>query len=225
MKKNSKASKSSLKTSTDNLCGPSREGNKEWRTQKKTESYLRKNNWSQMKKNSKASKSSLKTSTDNLCGPSREGNKEWRTQKKTESYLRKNNWSQIKKNSKASKSSLKTSTDNLCGPSREGNKEWRTQKKTESYLRKNNWSQIKIFEYRRVWSWLRLNAGGRPNTCKSNGNMMKACFRWWRVADGWVKSGKLPDRGGQQLETVANTAYTLRGKVERRCQMCPDGIS
>ena len=23
----------------------------------------------------------------------------------------------------------------------------------------------------RVWSWLRMNASGRPNTCKSNGNM------------------------------------------------------
>ena len=79
--------------------------------------------------------------------------------------------------------------------------------------------------FRRVWSWLRLNAGGRPNTCKSNGNMKKACFFWWRVADGWVRFGKLPDRGGQQLETTANTAYSREVKGAIRYQMCPNGIS
>ena len=26
------------------------------------------------------------------------------------------------------------------------------------------------FLQRRVWSWLRMNASGKPNTCKSNGN-------------------------------------------------------
>ena len=117
------------------------------------------------------------------------------------------------------KSSLKTSTDNLCGPSEEGNKRdregesWGTIKKNQNLY------------YRRVWSWLRLNAGGRPNTCKSNGNIGKACFFWWRVADGWVIFGKLPDRGGQQLETTANTAYSLRVKAAMRYQMRPNGIS
>ncbi len=28
----------------------------------------------------------------------------------------------------------------------------------------------------RVWSWLRMNASGRPNTCKSNGNREKLAF-------------------------------------------------
>ena len=118
------------------------------------------------------------------------------------------------------KSSLKTSTDNLCGPSEEGNKEI---EKAEAEGLSKNLNQ-NLF-YRRVWSWLRLNAGGRPNTCKSNGNIGKACFSWWRVADGWVKFGKLPDRGGQQLETTANTAYSLRVKAAMRYQMRPNGIS
>ena len=100
----------------------------------------------------------------------------------------------------------------------EGN--WRTFTQEPSLFENKLGAQIKIFEYRRVWSWLRLNAGGRPNTCKSNGNIEKACFLWWRVADGWVRSGKLPDRGGQQLETVANTAYTLRGGKSKDAVRC-----
>ena len=38
----------------------------------------------------------------------------------------------------------------------------------------------------RVWSWLRMNASYRLNTCKSRGSMTEACFRWWRPAHGWV---------------------------------------
>ena len=38
----------------------------------------------------------------------------------------------------------------------------------------------------RVWSWLRTNAGGMLNTCKSNGDIWKACFLNILVADGWV---------------------------------------
>ena len=44
---------------------------------------------------------------------------------------------------------------------------------------------------RRVWSWLRMNAGGMLNTCK---------------LDGWVTRKKLPLRGEQQLEMAANTS-------------------
>ena len=46
--------------------------------------------------------------------------------------------------------------------------------------------------YQRVWSWLRMNAGGVLNTCKSNeGFWMR--LRWipkYRVADGWVTRGQ-----------------------------------
>ena len=44
----------------------------------------------------------------------------------------------------------------------------------------------------RVWSWLRMNAGGVPNTCKSNGTILR-CFRtdlYSLVADGWVTRGQ-----------------------------------
>ena len=33
----------------------------------------------------------------------------------------------------------------------------------------------KIYIQRRVWSWLRMNASDRPNTCKSRGSMKLAC--------------------------------------------------
>ena len=41
----------------------------------------------------------------------------------------------------------------------------------------------------RVWSWLRMNAGGVLNTCKSNGEPLKEDSSNWYgflVADGWV---------------------------------------
>ena len=49
---------------------------------------------------------------------------------------------------------------------------------------------LRCFRYHflRVWSWLRTNAGGVPNTCKSNG-VSGACF-WHLVANGWVTREK-----------------------------------
>ena len=45
----------------------------------------------------------------------------------------------------------------------------------------------------RVWSWLRMNAGGVPNTCKSNGTFKDWDFGWLRfkfsggrVSNAWV---------------------------------------
>ena len=147
----------------------------------------------------------------------------WQYKKRVYNALPLEHDAQKQKPSAFEKFFKKIGTDNLCGPLLRGfrrksmrsclNIRWRTY--TSNFL-KFKW---------RVWSWLRLNAGGRPNTCKSNGNSKIACYLSWRVADGWVKSGKLPDRGGQQLETAANTAYTLRGKGAIRYQMCPDGIS
>ena len=44
----------------------------------------------------------------------------------------------------------------------------------------------------RVWSWLRMNAGGVLNTCKSNEALYLISSEWrfcdW-VADGWVTRG------------------------------------
>ena len=48
----------------------------------------------------------------------------------------------------------------------------------------------------RVWSWLRMNASYRLNTCKSRGIMSVACNRWWRPANGWVtRIQPAPGRG------------------------------
>ena len=41
----------------------------------------------------------------------------------------------------------------------------------------------------RVWSWLRTNAGGVPNTCKSSGDMRELapeCFSGGRVSNAWA---------------------------------------
>ena len=43
----------------------------------------------------------------------------------------------------------------------------------------------KQFKQRRVWSWLRMNASDRLNTCKSRGSI-KVAILWWRPAHGWV---------------------------------------
>ena len=51
-------------------------------------------------------------------------------------------------------------------------------------------SQVDLWIFfMRVWSWLRTNAGGVPNTCKSNEPRPSACTwsRW--VANGWVTRG------------------------------------
>ena len=58
---------------------------------------------------------------------------------------------------------------------------------------------------RRVWSWLRMNAGGMLNTCKSYA--FHFVYKMKRVADGWVTRKNLPFGEGQPLETVANTSY------------------
>ena len=59
--------------------------------------------------------------------------------------------------------------------------------------------------YLRVWSWLRMNAGGVPNTCKSN----EAPYRilrmkvWWlsggRVSNAWVTCPVQGDNSWKRL--------------------------
>ena len=43
----------------------------------------------------------------------------------------------------------------------------------------------------RVWSWLRMNASGRLNTCKSRGSMKVSNNLWWRPAQGCVTREQL----------------------------------
>ena len=46
---------------------------------------------------------------------------------------------------------------------------------SRSSKRSSRFCQAKFFK--RVWSWLRMNAGGVPNTCKSNGVVSLKRFR------------------------------------------------
>ena len=39
-------------------------------------------------------------------------------------------------------------------------------------------TKVLRYNFSRVWSWLRTNAGGAPNTCKSNGDTLFT--EWWR---------------------------------------------
>ena len=55
---------------------------------------------------------------------------------------------------------------------------------------------IKQFKQRRVWSWLRMNASDRLNTCKSRGSMVCSNTNWWRPAHGWVTRMQLTYQRG-----------------------------
>ena len=55
---------------------------------------------------------------------------------------------------------------------------WATTKARKKYQR--------YFLQWRVWSWLRMNASYRLNTCKSRGSRTIACYCCWRPAHGWV---------------------------------------
>ena len=46
----------------------------------------------------------------------------------------------------------------------------RTKNEREEHMKQTPLIINKEFIQRRVWSWLRINASGRPNTCKSRGN-------------------------------------------------------
>ena len=52
----------------------------------------------------------------------------------------------------------------------------------------------------RVWSWLRMNASGRLNTCKSRGSGIEACFNCRRPAHGCVT----------RMQPTQNRGITLR---------------
>ena len=53
---------------------------------------------------------------------------------------------------------------------------------------------IKQFKQRRVWSWLRMNASDRLNTCKSRGS--GGSNTGWRPAHGWVTRMQLTYQRG-----------------------------
>ena len=53
---------------------------------------------------------------------------------------------------------------------------------------------IKQFKQRRVWSWLRMNASDRLNTCKSRGST--GSNTGWRPAHAWVTRMQLAYQRG-----------------------------
>ena len=64
-------------------------------------------------------------------------------------------------------------------------------KATEQWI-KEELEKLFVKYLRRVWSWLRTNAGGMPNTCKSNGRRQGILRKELPelVADGWVTRGE-----------------------------------
>ena len=63
------------------------------------------------------------------------------------------------------------------------------------------WDRIKHYNMR-VWSWLRMNAGGVLNTCKSNGVCMKPSdcrLSGGRVSNAWVTCLVLGDNSWKRL--------------------------
>ena len=67
---------------------------------------------------------------------------------------------------------------------------------------------IQNFLQWRVWSWLRMNASGRPNTCKSRGIMIEACFNYMRPAHGCVTRMQ-PTTNREIMSVVSETSNTL----------------
>ena len=63
-----------------------------------------------------------------------------------------------------------------------------TPKQNKGYRNLSNKTENKQISYLqwRVWSWLRMNASYRLNTCKSRGSGLKACFQCRRPAHGCV---------------------------------------
>ena len=57
-------------------------------------------------------------------------------------------------------------------------------------------------QQRRVWSWLRMNASDRLNTCKSRGSMICSNTDWWRPAHGWVTRMQLTYQRGDSPAKV-----------------------
>ena len=91
----------------------------------------------------------------------------------------------FRKNRRELKSEIFDRLETTNNQNKEGTKErmWRTYKKSPRQKKKK---KKKIYLQRRVWSWLRMNASDRPNTCKSRGSGSKACFACRRPAHGWV---------------------------------------
>ena len=77
----------------------------------------------------------------------------------------------------------------------------KTKLESQTSGRKAFWKSFRLFNMR-VWSWLRMNAGGVPNTCKSNGLGLKPSdFRvsGGRVSNAWITCRMQGDNSWKQL--------------------------
>ena len=77
-----------------------------------------------------------------------------------------------------------------------------------------------ILSFRRVWFWLRTNAGGVDKTCKSNEILSKACFAkssGERVSNTWAtcpEAGDKPPKGGLIPYVIPRgISWTLKGGI------------
>ena len=81
----------------------------------------------------------------------------------------------------------------------------------------------------RVWSWLRMNAGGVLNTCKSNGLVLKPSDIWvsgGRVSNAWVTCLTQGDNTWKQVLIPHNRKRRMPLSWKLRwCKMDPRLIS
>ena len=71
------------------------------------------------------------------------------------------------------------------------------------------------YNFLRVWSWLRTNAGGVPNTCKSNGaKPFGTLLSGERVSNAWGTCLSVGDNSWKRLLIPHNTFERHRLKVK-----------
>ena len=69
----------------------------------------------------------------------------------------------------------------------------------------------------RVWSWLRTNAGGVPNTCKSSGDMEELALKYpsgGRVSNAWATCLKQGDNASKDVLIPRKTTVSHDTEVK-----------
>ena len=83
---------------------------------------------------------------------------------------------------------------------------------------KSKWASMKMLDQdlnSRVWSWLRTNAGGVPNTCKSNGDIYFGRYlSGARVSNAWTTWPSEGDNTWKQMLIPHETTAWHQGGVK-----------